>query len=55
MSFKIIDMLNRRGEEVNPIEVVGILPDTWSISAIAPALIKMTKTSLHKVIKKLMS
>jgi hypothetical protein len=44
-----IDLLNRRGDEFRPKQVLEILPDGWSLSAIAPALTKMTRASLHKV------
>ena len=46
-----IDLLNRRADEFNPVEVLTILPSTWALKAIEPALIKLTRASMHKVIK----
>lgn len=45
-----IDLLNRRADEFRPVEVLEKLPNDWSLSIIAPALIKMTKASTHRVI-----
>ena len=44
-----IDLLNRRGDEFRATEVLERLPNDWSLSALAPALMKMTKASTHRV------
>ena len=46
-----IDLLNRRGDEFRATEVLERLPNDWSLSALAPALMKMTKASTHRVSK----
>jgi len=43
-----IDLLNRRGDEFRATEVLERLPNDWSLSALAPALMKMTKASTHR-------
>lgn len=44
-----MDLLNRRAEEFQASDVLLRLPPEWSLAAIAPALIKMAKGSIHKV------
>ena len=44
-----LDLLNRRGNEFGPTDVLQLLPDEWSLAAIAPALMKMTKESTRRV------
>jgi len=43
-----MDLLNRRAEEFQASDVLIRLPPEWSLAAIAPALIKMAKGSIHK-------
>ena len=45
-----MDLLNRRAEEFQASDVLVRLPPEWSLAAIAPALIKMAKGSIHKVL-----
>lgn len=47
-----IDLLNRRADEFNPVEVLTILPSNWALKAIEPALVKLTRASMHKVTRK---
>ena len=44
-----MDLLNRRAEEFQASDVLLRLPPEWSLATIAPALIKMSKGSIHKV------
>ena len=44
-----IDLLNRRAEEFKASDVLNKLPKDWALSTIAPALMKMSKSSIHKV------
>ena len=45
-----IDLLNRLGNEFRATEFLERLPNDRSLSALPPALMKMTKASTHKVI-----
>ena len=49
LKMAAIDLINRRAEEFKASDVLNKLPKEWALSTIAPALMKMSKSSIHKV------
>jgi len=48
LSVPALDLLQRRANEMEAIEVLRILPDHWSISALLPALNSMVRSKIHE-------
>ena len=46
-STPALNLLHRRANEMDAIEVLRILPDHWSIAALLPALNSMVRTKIH--------
>ena len=42
-----LDLLQRRAKEMDPVAVLRILPDHWSITALLPALNSMVRSKIH--------
>jgi len=42
-----VDLINNRAEDLNGPKVLSILPDSWNISIILPALRKFSRTLIH--------
>ena len=42
-----LDLLQRRAKEMDPVAVLQILPDHWSITALLPALNSMVRSKIH--------
>lgn len=43
-----LDLVTRRAHDLNGSEVLAILPETWSLCALYPALLKLIRSSTHK-------
>eukprot|EP00092_Neocalanus_flemingeri_P053826 GFUD01063332.1.p1 GENE.GFUD01063332.1~~GFUD01063332.1.p1 ORF type:complete len:841 (+),score=220.95 GFUD01063332.1:74-2596(+) len=42
-----VDLINNRAEDLNGTKVISILPETWNISIILPALRKFSRNLIH--------
>ena len=49
MTGPAIDLLNRRAGHMDAQQVMNIIPDHWSITAISTALQTMFKATVHQV------
>ena len=47
LSGPALDLLHRRANEMDPMEVLRILPDHWSIAALLPAINSMVRSKIH--------
>ena len=43
-----VDLINNRAADLDGPKVIGILPDSWNISIILPALKKFSRTLMHQ-------
>ena len=43
-----LDLLHRRAKEMDPIDILRILPDQWSLAALLPALNSMVRAKIHE-------
>lgn len=44
----LVDLLNRRSSEMNPLDVLPLIPPSWSLATILPALTDMIATLGHE-------